>query len=275
MLRSSKVNSISGDGWDWNGDYHGVGNPPVSVLSQTVELRELDSMVSTGWQPCSPFESLRCLEIRQLSDGLLKIPAAWALQELTVSFDPDVQRKPCDILLNLSQLPRLTTLRICHLLEGGLTLTGRSRSVKHLELVDSTIDGDEVFPRLSSSLESIHTEGSAMDRDLERGIKFPSLRFVEVEGNLSFLPLILFSSTASLKLFIVHYDHEMEWDGWDGLGKVLNDFPPGGKPPLNCIVDVSRTVTLSDHDGSLALFLKLGRNVYTRYVNMLNNDLAL
>ncbi|KAF7139710.1 hypothetical protein CNMCM5793_007504 [Aspergillus hiratsukae] len=255
---------ISGDGWDWNGDYHSVGNPPVSVMSQLVELRELESMVSTGWQSCSPFESLRYLEIRQLSDGLLKIPAARAVQELTVSFDPEERREPCDILLNLSQLPRLTTLRICHLLEGGLTVTGKSRSVKHLELVDSSIDGDEVFPRLSSSLESIRTEGASMRGDLERGMRFPCLRFVEVEGNLSLLPLILFSSTASLKLFIVHYDHE--WD-WNGLEKILNEFPPGGMPPLNCIVDVSRTVTLSDHDGSLALFLKLGRNVYARYVD--------
>jgi hypothetical protein len=198
--------------------------------------------------------------ISQLSDGLLKIPAARALQELTLSFDPEQRRTPCDILLNLSQLPRLTTLRICHLLEGGLTLAGKSRSVKHLELVDSTIDGDEVFPRLSSILESIHTGGASMDGDLERRMRFPCLRFVEVEGNLSFLPLILFSSTASLKLFIVHYDHELEWDGWDGwddwdgLGKILNEFPPGGKQPLNCWADVSRTVTLSDHDGSLALF---------------------
>ncbi|KAF4191613.1 hypothetical protein CNMCM8694_001642 [Aspergillus lentulus] len=263
-LRSSKVNSISGDGVDWNGDYHRVGNPPVSVMSQIVELRKLESMVSTGWQSCSPFESLRYLEIRQLSDGLLKIPAARALQELTVSFDPDERREPCDILLNLSQLPRLTTLRICHLLEGGLTVTGKSRSVKHLELVDSSIDGDEVFPRLSSSLESISTEGASMRGDLERGMRFPCLRFVEVEGNLSLLPLILFSSTATLKSFIVHYDHELDWDG---LEKILNEFPPGGKPPLNCIIDVSQTVTLSDHDGSLALFLKLGRNIYARYVN--------
>jgi hypothetical protein len=233
-------------------------------MSQLVELRELDSMVKTGWKSCSPFESLRYLMISQLSDGLLKIPAAKALQELTVSFDPDERRTPCDILLNLSQLPRLTTLRICHLLEGGSTLTGKSRSVKHLELVDSRIDGDEVFPRLGSSLESIHTEGASMAGDLERGMRFPYLRSVEVEGNLSFLPLILSSSTASLKLFIVHYDHELEWDG---LEKILNEFPPGGKPPLNCCVDVSRTVTLSDHDGSLALFLKLGRKVYARYVN--------
>lgn len=234
-------------------------------------------MVKTGWKPCSPFGSLRYLMISQLSDGLLKIPAARALQELTVSFDPEERRTPCDILLDLSLLPRLTTLRVCHLLEGGLTLTGSSRSVKHLELVDSRIDGDEVFPRLSSSLESIHTEGAAMDGDLERGMKFPSLRFVEVEGNLSFLPLILFNTTASLKLLIVHYDHdhELEWDDGDGLAKVLNEFPPGGKEPRNCCVNVSRTVTLSDHDGSLALFLKLGRNVYARYVNMLKNFFAL
>jgi hypothetical protein len=148
-------------------------------------------------------------------------------------------------------------------LEGGLTLTGKSWSVKRLELIDSTIDGNEVFPRLSSNLESIHTEGASMG-GIERGMRFPCLRFVEVEGNLSFLPLILFSSMDSLKSVIVHYDHEMEEDG---LEKILNEFPAGGKPFRNCCVDVSRTVTLSDYDGSLALFLKSGRDMYAQYVN--------
>jgi hypothetical protein len=105
---------------------------------------------------------------------------------------------------------------------------------------------------------------------IERGMRFPCLRFVEVEGNLSFLPLILFSSMDSLKSVIVHYDHEMEEDG---LEKILNEFPAGGKPFRNCCVQVSRTVTLSDYDGSLALFLESGRDMYAQYVNQNSSGL--
>jgi hypothetical protein len=173
------------------------------------------------------------------------------------------EKKQCDMLLDFSQLPQLTTLRI-HNLEGGLTLTGKSRLMMHLELTYSWFDGDEIFGRLSSSLESIHAVGSSMHGVLEQDISFPRLRSVEPEGNLDFLPLVLFSSTASLESVTVHYGHDRYPDA---LEKVLNELPPGAKP---CIpVDTSRTVTLSDHDGSLALSLESGRGVYapdvTRY----------
>jgi hypothetical protein len=58
---------------------------------------------------------------------------------------------------------------------------------------------------------------------------------MEVEGNLSFLLLILFSSIASLKSFIIYYDYELDWDG---LEKILNKFLLGGKLPLSYIIDV-------------------------------------
>jgi hypothetical protein len=227
------------------------------------ELCRLNRTLSTGWQTYPPFESLRYLEVRYFSHGLLKIPAASALQELVLDFGTLYlrSRKPCDILLNFSQLPQLTTLRVHNLRKDGLTLTGKSRSVRHLELIYSSIDGGEVFRTLSSSLESLHTVQSSLNGVREREIWFPLLRSVEMEGNLSFLPLVLFRSTASLKSVTVHYDQH--WNS-DGLEKVLNEFPPGGKqcplPPATL-----RTVTLSDHDGSLALFLKSGRNTYARY----------
>jgi hypothetical protein len=58
---------------------------------------------------------------------------------------------------------------------------------------------------------------------------------MEVEGNLSFLLLILFSSIDSLKSVIIHYNHEMEEDG---LEKILNKFPARGKPFQNYCIQV-------------------------------------
>jgi hypothetical protein len=228
------------------------------------ELCQLNRTLITGWRSSSPFESLRYLAVRYFSHGLLKIPPASALQELVLDFGTFYtrSRKPCDILLNFSQLPQLSTLRVHNLEKDGLTLTGKSRSVRHLELICSSVDGDEVFRNLSSSLESLHTVRSSMNGVREQEIWFPRLRSVEMEENLSFLPVVLFRSTASLKLVTVHYGQDRDPNG---LEKVLNEFPPGGKPCLHPPATL-RTVTLSDHDGSLVQFLKSGRNVYARYV---------
>jgi hypothetical protein len=55
-------------------------------------------------------------------------------------------------------------------------------------------------------------------------------------GNLSFLLLILFSSTGSLGSLTDGCDHD--W-AWDGLEKVLNEFQPGGKPCWNISANTS------------------------------------
>jgi hypothetical protein len=253
-LQTSNVNSIEDNELYWDDRYdRGVWNPSVNDMT-LAELCQLNRTLSTGWQTCSPFESLRYLEVCYFSHGLLKIPAASALQELVLDFGTLYfrSRKPCDILLNFSQLPQLTTLRVRNLRKDGLTLTGKSRSVRHLELICSSIDGEEVFRNLSSSLESLHTVQSSLNGVREQEICFPRLRSAEMQGNLSFLPVVLFRSTPSLKSVTVHYGQD--WNS-NGLEKVLDKFPPGGKPRLLPSA-TSRTVTLSDHDGSLALFLK-------------------
>jgi hypothetical protein len=192
------------------------------------ELCQLNRTLSTGWQSYSPFESLQYLEVCYFSHSLLKIPAASALQELILSFRTFFlhSQKTCNILLNFLQLLQLTTLRVHNLKNDGLTLTGKSQSVRHLKLIYSSGDGNEVFHRLSSSLESLHTVQSSMNGVREQEIWFPRLQSVEMEGDLSFLPLVLFCSMASLKSVTVHYDQD--WDS-DGLGTVLNEFLPGGE----------------------------------------------
>jgi hypothetical protein len=154
------------------------------------ELCRLNRTLSTGWQTYPPFESLRYLEVRYFSHGLLKIPAASALQELVLDFGTLYlrSRKPCDILLNFSQLPQLTTLRVHNLRKDGLTLTGKSRSVRHLELIYSSIDGGEVFRTLSSSLESPHS-AILIERCSRTGNMVPSSP-IRGDGRKSQLPAV-------------------------------------------------------------------------------------
>jgi hypothetical protein len=263
-LQTSNINSVKDNKLYWDDHYdQGVWNPSVSNMT-LAELCQLNRTLSTGWHTYSPFKSLRYLEVCYFLHGLLKIPAASALQELMLNFRTLYlrTRKPCDILLNFSQLPQLTTLRVHNLKKDGLTLTGKSRSVRHLKLIYSSIEGDEVFRNLSSSLESLHTVRSSLNSLREQEIWFPRLRSMEMEGNLSFLPVVLFHSTASLELVTVHCGRD--WDS-NGLEKVLNKFLPGGKPRLLPSTS-SCTVTLIDYNSSLALFLKSGRNMYTQYV---------
>jgi hypothetical protein len=144
-------------------------------------------MLCTGWQTCFPFESLRYLEVYYFLHGLLKIPAASVLQELVLGFET-CEKELCDMPLNFSQLPQLTTLRI-HNLEGGLTLTGKPRSVTHLELTYSSIDGNEIFGRLSSKSRE-HPHSGIFDAWCPRtGIVVPSPP-ISGDGKKSGLPAV-------------------------------------------------------------------------------------
>ncbi|KAB8069935.1 hypothetical protein BDV29DRAFT_160964 [Aspergillus leporis] len=235
-----------------------------SLKQQLIEqpaLRErfLFNTIPGSWPLLPSFQSLKTLDIQDLSSGALVVPAMPALLDLHIGFDycfydNGKDAWDCAVLVDFSRLPRLSKLAISSFHLGNLIFHGKPVSLKTLEVMLSEGElGDklsDILRDIGAGLEVISVNSGGICWDLD--VELSSIKWIHLLKSAGFLPFLLLSKLPALeeitweRLFHGHYHLHKE------LMAIRSNFP-------NDKSDWASIVQLTNSNRYLTLFLDLAR----------------
>lgn len=178
--------------------------------------------------PSSTFTFLEELHLGDLDIGAVVLPKLEFLANLSIRFHP---YRNVNIIMDFSDLPRLTSLAIWNLDERSLTFSGRSNSLKRFEMFNSVVRWHFIpfLSKLGSEVQSIRIVESDLWCDLPANrpvianlSNLSQLKVLELDDSIDFLPLWLPGGISSLEELVINLGEKDFEESWEYLHEILN-----------------------------------------------------